>query len=326
MHRHKNYQTMTNENTTSNKQQTKNRLFAAVNKTYTEDGQKYRIRVEIRLDDECKNGHEDFSVTADGYEVRPNGREIWAFGGCCHDTILKHFPQFADFVRLHLCDFSGVPMYAVENGFYHIKQGNRKAVENTLYCCTADEVTEAMTQADKDELYFKIWLEAKGIPARWQEAANKAIKELEQLDGGTFESQATKRHYTPPTDEERAIFDERQKSGYYTPEQCQARQTAKIDELIAKHLDYYEDKIQEAKRDKEIKAAACQAIKAMAGTDVEAFKRLYDGFSAYSYKDTICVRYDANKISTNERDEFCARLEADSVCAGNKFEVKARSY
>lgn len=56
-----------------------------------------------------------FSITADGYE---NGRE--SFGGCCHETILQHRPDYADLVALHLSDIDGAPMYALENGFYHL--------------------------------------------------------------------------------------------------------------------------------------------------------------------------------------------------------------
>lgn len=39
-------------------------------------------------------------------------------GGAGHDEILKHFPRFADLAALHLCDIDGVPMHAVENGWY----------------------------------------------------------------------------------------------------------------------------------------------------------------------------------------------------------------
>ncbi len=55
-----------------------------------------------------------FAITADG---RDHGSE---FGGCCHDLILEHFPQFADLVALHLSDNKGVPMHATANGFYHL--------------------------------------------------------------------------------------------------------------------------------------------------------------------------------------------------------------
>ena len=55
-----------------------------------------------------------FGITASGYD---HGSE---FSGCCHGLILEHFPQFADLVALHLSDNDGVPMHALENGFYHL--------------------------------------------------------------------------------------------------------------------------------------------------------------------------------------------------------------
>lgn len=55
-----------------------------------------------------------FSITA---TVMDGNR--FESGGCQHELILQHFPQFADLVALHLSDISGIPMHAVENGWYH---------------------------------------------------------------------------------------------------------------------------------------------------------------------------------------------------------------
>lgn len=41
-------------------------------------------------------------------------------GGAAHELILKHFPQFADLAALHLSDVDGSPMYAADNGFFHM--------------------------------------------------------------------------------------------------------------------------------------------------------------------------------------------------------------
>ena len=61
-----------------------------------------------------------FSVTADLYEKRANGRAVHIGGGCCHKDILKARPGMADIVALHLCDIDGAPMHDLENGFYHM--------------------------------------------------------------------------------------------------------------------------------------------------------------------------------------------------------------
>jgi len=51
-------------------------------------GNKLRLEVKIALNDDCNNGHADFSITASGYEY-DRGRWRDSFGGCCHDEILK---------------------------------------------------------------------------------------------------------------------------------------------------------------------------------------------------------------------------------------------
>lgn len=57
-----------------------------------------------------------FSLTYE--ETTARGRDEG--GGAGHDVILKHFPGFADLAALHLSDIDGAPMYALENGFYHL--------------------------------------------------------------------------------------------------------------------------------------------------------------------------------------------------------------
>lgn len=41
-------------------------------------------------------------------------------GGCDHESILKHWPRFADLAALHLSDIDGVPMHAEANGWYDL--------------------------------------------------------------------------------------------------------------------------------------------------------------------------------------------------------------
>lgn len=81
---------------------TTNRLCYTVSKRYIQAGTTFKINVKILLADDCKNNICDWSITADIYEQRKNGRFVWCAGGCCHEEILKRFPQFKMFVDL-LC-------------------------------------------------------------------------------------------------------------------------------------------------------------------------------------------------------------------------------
>ncbi len=78
--------------------------------------------INIQLADDCKNGHQDFSITGSIYEKgKPMSDRYCITSGAIGDEITKNFPEYAIFNRLHLCDYEGIPMYAVENGFYHLK-------------------------------------------------------------------------------------------------------------------------------------------------------------------------------------------------------------
>lgn len=80
-------------------------------------GKGYTIRPTLRFDDQCGNGHNTFSLTADIYDGR--GRD--AVGGCCHDEIVKAFPELAPFVKWHLCSTDG-PMHYIANTLYYVEE------------------------------------------------------------------------------------------------------------------------------------------------------------------------------------------------------------
>lgn len=105
---------------------TTNRLCYTVSKRYIQAGTTFEINVKILLADDCKNNICDWSITADIYEQRKNGRFVWCAGGCCHEEILKRFPQFKMFVDLHLSNHYGAPMYPVENGFIILQTAAKK--------------------------------------------------------------------------------------------------------------------------------------------------------------------------------------------------------
>lgn len=68
-----------------------------------------------------------FTITTEVHQKGYPDRE-WG-GGADHETILKHFPRFADFIALHLSDIDGVPMHAAANGWYWYSDYDGKGTE-----------------------------------------------------------------------------------------------------------------------------------------------------------------------------------------------------
>lgn len=89
------------------------------------------IRAEIRFDDQCKNGHNSFAITAD---VTVPGNLGGGAGGCLHDDIAAVFPELAPLIKWHLCATDG-PMHYLANTLYHAGdtdcRGKRKGEPDT---------------------------------------------------------------------------------------------------------------------------------------------------------------------------------------------------
>jgi len=203
---------------------------------------KETIYVKIRLNDECKNGHQDFAITGDIYEAgKPKIDRYHISGGCIHEAIKKHFPEFTVFIKLHLCDYEGIPMYAVENGYYHLTNGfnNTKPDQPTFkdefceYYRITGKQFEALQMA-KNQLQYALKLQSLNILQQWKHEAIAAIDYLESLTGKIFVVDSKKTQFHSPTIEQ--IEEERIKvdSGYYTPEAEQQREQAKQAEILAK--------------------------------------------------------------------------------------------
>ena len=195
---------------------------------------KKTIYVEISLNDECKNGHEDFSITGDLYEAnKPKTDRYNICGGCIHDEILKFFPEFKIFVQLHLATWEGVPMFAVANGHYHLKN---KTYTPEQFC---EEYTLTMpeynllSKAGSDQ-EFAVILWRLGVQNRWKETAVEAIKILEGLTGHVFESKATRGFYNAPENYE--TLSELYSGEYFSDANVLQRKTDKKNAEIAKKI------------------------------------------------------------------------------------------
>lgn len=188
----------------------------------------------IKLNDECKNGHQDFSITANLYvhNAVKTDRNCLG-GGCCHKDILKVAPELKQFVNLHLCDKDGIPTHASANGYYHITRGferteNQKEKFCEYYRVTPNEYEILKLTSSADQYGFM--LVKLGITDRWKTEAKEAIKELERLTGDTFIDDS-KKPQLGLTPERLAELEKQDKEEYFSPEnivQRKAEQLAKL--------------------------------------------------------------------------------------------------
>jgi hypothetical protein len=219
------------------------------------------IYIRIRLNDECKNGHQDFAITADIYEKdKPKIDRYCLGGGCMHEEIVKARPDLKIFIDLHLCDYKGIPIHCVSNGFYHLiegfnntKPGNPAFISKycEYYRITADQFNEL--SKSKNEIQFAILLKSLGILKQWEKQASNAIELLENLTNTTFIVDSKRTQYIEPTEEEIKKEEERVKNGYYTIEAEQAREEARRDKIIQKLKAEADKEIKKAKTEYEVK-------------------------------------------------------------------------
>ena len=199
--------------------------------TKTKGGKDYIIK--IKLADECKNGHNDFSITSEIYPAGKRGDRNGERAGAIGDTIAKVFPELAIFNDLHLCNVNGVPMYALANGIYHIK--NQPQHIKSHFMATDKEVEILKTAEDEQVLCYM--LVNMGIVKRWKETANKAIEMLEEMTGEKFEDNSTRLESVELTPERKAQIQSLIDGGHYTPEAIKGREIEANELQKAKQLE-----------------------------------------------------------------------------------------
>lgn len=209
-------------------------------KILCKDAEGNNMEIDIRLNDECKNGREDFAITGTIYQKDKPKTDRWHIaGGCIHDDILKVRPDLKIFIDLHLADWQGVPMYAVENGFFHLKNGFNKTKpdENTFVDEFCDYYRISKAQYDvlsksQNKLQYALSLQNLGILTQWEAQAKAAIKLLESMTGLEFNPIGTKTNYNYPSDNQLQEEADRVKNGYYSAEKIKEREDAKIQTVL----------------------------------------------------------------------------------------------
>lgn len=221
--------------------ESKNSLRWSPVKKYKEDGVNYKIVADIRLDDECHNGHCDFSITSMIYEVKRNGKVECVGGGCNHEEIVKHFPELERFIPLHFCGHAGEPMLPVENGIYHIEHSNPQLAKS--YLRVTDREFILLSKYTDEKLYFKYLLFNLGIVSRWEREADEFIYFLEEKCGYKWAnpySAEEERFRLSITEEERKQVEKMVLNGEFTDIAIVARRKAELDAEIAKQVEEVE--------------------------------------------------------------------------------------
>lgn len=91
-----------------------------------------RIWATVRYDDECRNGHNTFAITAD---IKGGGADS---AGCLHEEIALSFPELAPFIKWQFCSSDG-PMHYIANTVYHVKQGKLDLARSSAVWLDASE-------------------------------------------------------------------------------------------------------------------------------------------------------------------------------------------
>lgn len=94
-----------------------NQTWVSESRPIRDYGQGALMKVEIRFDDQCKNGHNNFAITAEVTTPGSKRRKDVQACGCLHDDIAKVFPELAPLIKWHLCSTDG-PMHYIANTTY----------------------------------------------------------------------------------------------------------------------------------------------------------------------------------------------------------------
>jgi hypothetical protein len=116
-------------------------------------GKNAMITAKVRYDDQCGNGHNTFSITAEVVTPESKRRQDIEAGGCLHEEIARVFPELAPFIKWHLVSSDG-PMHYPGNAIYHasnrdhrgLLKGEKKQLANGR---TKQPVWERIMRDDK---------------------------------------------------------------------------------------------------------------------------------------------------------------------------------
>ena len=295
--------------------ETTKKLRYIATKTYQEGGSEFKITMQATLDDDCKNITCHFSLTADIMERKGKGRR-WSdySGGCLHDEIKRHFPEFKPFIKLHLCNYLGQPSYPEANGQYFLnEQGIEKGAEYLRI--DIEKAKQLYPYRDKDEReYFKYLLFKLGIVEQWKSEADEFIEFLEQKTGTKWVNpyKPEEERFTLTAGDWMNEVKEREENGFYAPEKVAERKERKISAILGKAIEAAVEEYGEKVERAEVELHTKQYILAKFKTD--NFFYYHD-----SKKIVFGGRYNKMPLTQEEAQEIVDKIDIGKLPQGIKF-------
>lgn len=135
--------------------------------------EKIKIIVNIELT-QLGNQKPYFSITGEVYPVdKPTTERNLISCGCCHDDIQAITKEFNDIIALHLSDIDGLPMYPLENGFYHYAEGIKE--DGTLVYFKNEEEKQKFEETRKQCIYREFLKRTKLADTAFTHEAYRAL-------------------------------------------------------------------------------------------------------------------------------------------------------
>lgn len=139
-----------------------------------------RVSIEIAIN---QSNHIYMSVCGEVHQMT-KGRPSLLSCGQCTEELREFFPEYHDFLDLHLSDMNGAPMYAVENGLYFLEHLHDTSNDYSIltimkhFRISYQEAIE-LSISKRDTQLERI----NSYRLRWRREMNNAIERLEQLCG-----------------------------------------------------------------------------------------------------------------------------------------------
>lgn len=211
-------------------------------------GENTFIDVKIGLRYIEANGYSYFYAMGEKYNLDRGIKNVFE-AGSIHEEILKYFPEFKTFIKLHGNSSYGMPMHMISNLKFDIDNNKIDAI--CRYLGISDVMAKELICWGEEIDYLKYFLEENDIIYHLRSKANKAIKMLEELTGSEFENPDVLGlyDYEPLDNDTREKIKKMHENGYFTMDNVIKRRDEKIKDLNLKFLEKEKMKLEKEKRE-----------------------------------------------------------------------------